>query len=1159
MLVKCEAKSNRVKGLAFHPSLPLLLSALHNGTVQLWDYQLSVIVEKFEEHEGPVRGVAFHPTQPLFATGGDDYKVKVWSLQTKRCLFTLIGHLDYIRTVHFHSEHPWLCSASDDQTVRVWNWQSRQSVAVLTGHNHYVMCARFHASLPLLVSASLDQTARVWDVSGLKDARAAMHTPARPGGGRAVALLSQAAAGADVFGVHDAVTKHVLEGHDRGVNWADFHPTQPLILTASDDRSIKLWRYSESKAWEVDTMRGHFSNVSAACFHSKKDLIVSNSEDRTIRVWDATKRNCIQTFRREHDRFWILACHPRGNLIAAGHDTGFLVFKLDRERPFYGTTAGGLYSIADRSIKGVSLTDGVALPAVGTLSKAAQNPMVGGIKSFEVNVYNSGDVNILVGYDSEAGGYDLFVGSGKRIFLHCQSAVFVARNRIAVFNSPNSLSIISLQGEPVKQLTIPVCDFIFPGGTNRVLLRCNDGKVVLFDTGRGSVVSEISLGCLPSNILKRVVWGTDQVALISKNTVTIAEGSSLKILSTKTEKTRIKSAVWDDGALLYATSTHLKYLLSFGECGLLQTLSQPMYLATVVGSFLIALDRDGVEHRIRIPSQEYMFKLALKNKKFDEVKNAIKAGRLTGNVLIGYLKRVGFPEVALQFVEDQSTRFSLALEFAHIDEALAAAKSIDEKSVWERLAKEAIKQGNVHVAEFALQKAKDFEGLVFLYVLTGNSAKLAKLSKIAQARGDLQGRFLVASLVGSVDEKKQILQDSGLNILADNVVKNLSMPTGSSDGSENWPLKTDMASIFANQWEGVEEVLTVEQGAAFQEAHEEHEIEDVEIDNAAWGVEDLIPPVTFEPEKVEIPDDGISAESRSLQIRRFPIDLVLAGEFAEALALLQKRIDLINPAPLQPLFIQAFCSARTALPGLPLAPGIVLPIVNRKGALISPFTSESVSMRVKELLKLTTQGKFVEAFEESRAILLILALTVAESEEEERLLRENLEICSSYALAMLVEVSRKSEVEDIRRNLELTAYMAVCGLQPSHEFLAMRMAMNAHYKSGNFVTAAIFARKLISSDFASFANKDFVEQTKRVLGICETNGTEAFTIQFDQSDLSSVKLCAGTLTRIGPKDIALKCPFCQSNHKEECRGQVCAVCNLSRIGGRVLGHTFRPL
>jgi coatomer protein complex subunit alpha (xenin) len=52
----------------------------------------------------------------------------------------------------------------------------------------------------------------------------------------------------DMFGNTDAVVKFVLEGHDRGVNWVAFHPTMPLIVSAGDDRLIKLWRMSETKA-----------------------------------------------------------------------------------------------------------------------------------------------------------------------------------------------------------------------------------------------------------------------------------------------------------------------------------------------------------------------------------------------------------------------------------------------------------------------------------------------------------------------------------------------------------------------------------------------------------------------------------------------------------------------------------------------------------------------------------------------------------------------------------------------------------------------------------------------------------------------------------------------------------------------------------------------
>lgn len=327
--VQYETSSDRVKGLSFHPTRPWILASLHSGEIQLWDYRMDALVDVFKEHDKPVRGVHFHHSMPLFASGADDYTVKLWNYKTRRCIFTLVGHLDYIRTVQFHHTSPWLVSASDDQTIRIWNWQSRQCISVLTGHNHYVMSAMFHPTEDLVVSASLDQTVRVWDISGVR-------RKSPPSSTDDVFRIPQQVNN-DLFGTGDAVVKYVLEGHDRGVNWASFHPSLPLIVSGADDRQVKIWRMNDTKAWEVDTLRGHVNNVSCVLFHAKSDLILSNSEDKSIRVWDMSKRAVVQTARRETDRFWVLAAHPHENLHAAGHDSGLVVFKIDRERPAFAT------------------------------------------------------------------------------------------------------------------------------------------------------------------------------------------------------------------------------------------------------------------------------------------------------------------------------------------------------------------------------------------------------------------------------------------------------------------------------------------------------------------------------------------------------------------------------------------------------------------------------------------------------------------------------------------------------------------------------------------------------------------------------------------------------------------------------------------------------
>lgn len=117
------------------------------------------------------------------------------------------------------------------------------------------MCAQFHPTEDLVVSASLDQTIRIWDISGLRK-KSVAPGPAGFETGSSSGSSSSAARNPDLFGQPDVVVKHVLEGHDRGVNWVCFHTSMPLIVSGADDRQVKLWRYNESKAWEVNIYLG---------------------------------------------------------------------------------------------------------------------------------------------------------------------------------------------------------------------------------------------------------------------------------------------------------------------------------------------------------------------------------------------------------------------------------------------------------------------------------------------------------------------------------------------------------------------------------------------------------------------------------------------------------------------------------------------------------------------------------------------------------------------------------------------------------------------------------------------------------------------------------------------------------------------------------------
>lgn len=627
----------------------------------------------------------------------------------------------------------------------------------MTGHNHYTMCAQFHPKDDLVVSASLDQSVRVWDISGLRKKHSA------PTSMTFEDQMARANANqADMFGNTDAVVKFVLEGHDRGVNWVAFHPTLPLIVSAGDDRLVKLWRMSETKAWEVDTCRGHFQNVSACLFHPHQDLILSVGEDKSIRVWDLNKRTSVQSFKRENDRFWVIAAHPEINLFAAGHDNGVMVFKLERERPASAVYQNQLFYITkEKHVRSYDFTKNLESPSMLSLKKLG-SPWV----PPRTLSYNPAERAILVTSPADGGCYELISlprdasgaveptdtkrGSGN-------SAVFVARNRFAVFNQGNQqIDIKDLSNSTTKTIKPPhgTTDIYF-GGTGCLLL-ITPTSVVLYDIQQKKHLAELAV-----NGVKYVVWSNDglHAALLSKHNVTIVT-KNLEQVSTLHETIRIKSATWDDaGVLLYSTLNHIKYTLMNGDNGIVRTLEHTVYLVRVKGRNVYCLDRSAKPKILQIDPTEYRFKLALIKRNYDEMLNIIKTSSLVGQSIIAYLQKKGYPEIALQFVQDPQTRFELAIECGNLDVAVEMAKQLDRPKLWTRLSTEALAHGNHKIVEMTYQKLRTFDKLSFLYLSTGDKEKLTRMAKIAEHRGDMTSRFQNAVYLGDVQSRIEMFQE----------------------------------------------------------------------------------------------------------------------------------------------------------------------------------------------------------------------------------------------------------------------------------------------------------------------------------------------------------------------------------------------------------------
>ena len=1034
----------------------------------------------------------------------------------------MAGHLDYVRTVFFHHELPWILSSSDDQTIRIWNWQNRTQICCMTGHNHYTMCAQFHPKEDLVVSASLDQSVRVWDISGLRKKHSA------PTSMTFEDQLARANANqADVFGNTDAVVKFVLEGHDRGVNWVAFHPTLPLIISAGDDRLVKLWRMSETKAWEVDTCRGHFQNVSACLFHPHQDLILSVGEDKTIRVWDLNKRTSVQSFKRENDRFWVIAAHPEINLFAAGHDNGVMVFKLERERPASTVHQNQLYYITkEKHVRCYDFAKSQESPSLLNLKKLGAPWMPPRTLS-----YNPAERAILVTSPAEGGRYELvnlpkdasgaveptssLKGSGT-------AAIFVARNRFAVFSQPNQqIDIKDLSNATTKTIKPPTgTTDIFFGGPNCLLL-VTATAVALYDIQQKKQLAELAV-----NGVKYIIWSSDglHAALLSKHNVTVVT-KNLQQISTLHETIRIKSAAWDDaGVLLYSTLNHIKYTLMNGDNGIVKTLQNTVYLVRVKGRNVYCLDRAAKPTIIPIDPTEYRFKLALVKRDYSEMLNIIKTSALVGQSIISYLQKKGYPEIALQFVQDPQTRFELAIECGNLEVAVEMAKQLDKPKLWQRLSTEALAHGNHQIVEMTYQKLRNFDKLSFLYLATGDEAKLHRMYKIAEHRGDMTSRFQNSLYLNDVENRIEMFKELDLYPLAYLTAKSngfdtseileaagltedqISMPELGEPlatpravvetHKANWPVKATSSSAFekallgevgaedelpqATNGYGDEDILGEEAGAEKNGALGEGE---EEVDAEGW---DMGEDVEVEPDSdfvnVEAADVGAGSSEADLWTRNSPIaaDHAAAGSFDSAMQLLNRQVGAVNFKPLQWRFDEIYQASRTFLP----ASADLAPLVNymrrttnetdmRRVLPMIPRDLESVTTTEFQSGKTAMQkNKLEDGVQSFRKVLHLLILNAVATQKEVSEAKALIHTAAQYVLGMTVELERRKLInnqadistfsEEIRkRALELSAYFTIPEMEPSHITLALFTAMNFAHKNKQFSSALTFANNLI--------------------------------------------------------------------------------------------------
>jgi predicted oxidoreductase (fatty acid repression mutant protein) len=113
----------------------------------------------------------------------------------------------------------------------------------------------------------------------------------------------------------------VLRGHEQYVQSASFSPDGSHIVTASWDKTARIW--DAATAAEIAVLRGHDNVVWSAGFSPDGSRIVTASQDKTARIWDTATAKEIAVLRGHGDFVVSAAFSPDGSRIvtASGDKT----------------------------------------------------------------------------------------------------------------------------------------------------------------------------------------------------------------------------------------------------------------------------------------------------------------------------------------------------------------------------------------------------------------------------------------------------------------------------------------------------------------------------------------------------------------------------------------------------------------------------------------------------------------------------------------------------------------------------------------------------------------------------------------------------------------------------------------------------------------------